>query len=110
LDERESIGDLDRPDVPAGEVRLAGDSADKILWPDSGGTSGPHEQARRAHSCRTTTPLVAPGGLAAAAVAVRRAQFDIRELFFLAGGPARLMRQLDRSERHLDERVLLTTR
>src|SRR4029077_3856474 len=100
----------DRPDVPAGEIRLAGDSADKILWPDSGGTSSPHEQACRARSCRTATLLVASGGLATAAAVVRRAQFDLWELFFLADGSARLMRKFDRGERHLEEVELLAER
>src|SRR6516225_10772413 len=89
---------------------FAGDSADKILWPDPGGTPGPHEQACRARSCGTTTPLVAPGGLATVATVVRRAQFDLRQLFLLAGGSARLMRQLDRGERYLEEVELLTER
>src|SRR5690242_2491787 len=43
LNEREAIGDLDRADLPAGQVRLAGDDADEILRPDPGRTAGPHE-------------------------------------------------------------------
>ena len=44
-------------------MRLAGDSADKVLRPDSGGTAGPHEQAGRAVRRGTAPPLIAAGGL-----------------------------------------------
>ena len=61
LNEREAIGDLDRADLFAGQVRLAGDDADEILRPDSGRTASPHEKPRRAPSRRASAPLVTLG-------------------------------------------------
>ena len=47
LDQREPVGDLDRPDVPAGEVGLAGDRPDQIVGPEPGQAAGADEQAGR---------------------------------------------------------------
>src|SRR6201986_176444 len=71
LDEGEALGDLDRADVPAGEVRLAGDHADKVLRPDSSGTAGPHEQTGRTPGRGTATALIASAPLPTIAALVR---------------------------------------
>src|SRR5579863_8603831 len=77
LDEREAVGDLDRADVPAGQVRFAGDSPDEILRPDSSRTAGPHEQARCVPGGRTSTPLVTADGLAPPAAVVQRGRVNL---------------------------------
>ncbi len=88
LDEREAVGDLDRADVLAGQVRLAGDDTDEILRPDSGGTAGPHEQPRGARGARPAAALVGAVVLAPRAAVVRRGQVDLGQLFFVAGRSA----------------------
>ena len=110
LDEREAIGDLDRADLPAGQVRLAGDDADEILRPDSRRTASPHKQPRRGPGRRASAPLVAARGLATPAAVVRRRQIDLWQFLFVARRSARIGCQLDRRQCHLIDAELFAER
>src|SRR5262249_49395586 len=101
LDEREAVGDLDRADVLAGQVRLAGDDTDEILRLDAGGTAGPHEQPRRTSRGRASAPLAAFSGLATAGAVIRPGQVDVGQFFFVALCSAGVAGQLHRGQCHL---------